>query len=234
MLPKTLTPRLFDRIAPHYDWLNHLFSLGLDLHWRRIAASQLPAQPNLTILDVATGTGDQLFFLKRQALAPVTLLGLDPSPGMLAIAAQKLKRAGLNTQVTLHAGTAEALPFPEHHADVITTSFGIRNFPDPPKALREFYRVLKPGGRAIVLELSIPESSWLKTPYLFYFRRILPWLGGIISGERGAYRYLNQSVERFPQGRDFCLWMEAAGFTRVQAQTLTLGIATVYWGERTA
>jgi demethylmenaquinone methyltransferase/2-methoxy-6-polyprenyl-1,4-benzoquinol methylase len=234
MLAKDQTPNLFDKIAKNYDRLNHIFSLGLDLAWRRAAAQHLPRQAGLTILDVATGTGDQLVALERRAAKPCKLMGLDPSPGMLGLCSRKMIRLGINGMVQLQSGKAESLPLETQSVDVITTSFGIRNFPNPQAALREFHRVLKPGGRVIVLELSLPAQPWLRIPYLFYFRRVLPWLGGLISGERGAYSYLNQSVERFPQGREFCAWLENSGFINVNSRLLTLGIASLYVGGKPA
>jgi demethylmenaquinone methyltransferase/2-methoxy-6-polyprenyl-1,4-benzoquinol methylase len=232
MFNKAHTPRMFDQLAPHYDAFNHLFSLGLDLAWRRTAAKHLPNRVGLRLLDVATGTGDQLLSLARHAKQPAVLHGMDPSSGMLEICRRKLRKANLTASVNLHTGTAEQIPFDAQSVDVVTTSFGIRNFSDPQQALQEFHRVLAPGGMVMVLELSIPSQWWIRLPYLFFFRRILPVLGGWLFGSRGAFKYLNQSVEAFPQNAAFCAWMEAAGFREVHSRPLTWGIATLYWGER--
>ena len=162
------------------------------------------------------------------------MAGLDPSPGMLKLCIRKLQAAGLGESVELLPGTAESLPFKKQSLDIVTTSFGIRNFPNPRAALREFFRVLKPGGRVIVLELTVPNAPLLRGLYGFYFRRLLPLLGGWLFNEHRAYHYLHQSVDQFPQGRAFCAWLAEAGFENVSLRTLACGIATLYGGDRPA
>lgn len=225
---------MFDRIAPTYDFLNRVLSAGIDRGWRARLAGALPQTPErLDILDLATGTGDQLFAIAKarpERIASIT--GADPSAGMLALAAKKSSAGDPNPRwVLCEAGP---LPFNDATFDAVSMSFGIRNVPDPLDTLREIVRVLRPGGRALILEFSMPRSAFVRTPYLFYFRRVLPWIGGIFSGDRTAYRYLNQTVEEFPCGPAFEEWMLRAGFEKVSGSPLTFGIATLYQGDKPA
>jgi demethylmenaquinone methyltransferase/2-methoxy-6-polyprenyl-1,4-benzoquinol methylase len=154
------------------------------------------------------------------------------SEGMLAVGREKVARLGLSDRVVLKTGDAMSIPEPDTAFDVSTMSFGIRNVLDVTDALREVLRVLKPGGRALILEFSTPESRWFRPMYFFYLRHLLPVIGGMLSGDRTAYRYLNRTIETFPSGKDFCALMERAGFTRVKAIPLTFGIASIYEGDR--
>lgn len=222
---------MFDRIAGRYDFLNHFLSLNRDKVWRKKLAGQLPNGQNLAALDLATGTADQLLAL--QATGQVTGgVGLDLAAEMMKIGRTKLTQLGLDGQFTLVRADACCLPFGDGSFDVVSISFGIRNVLDVELALREMLRVIRPGGRALILEFSLPRNVLMKKLYLFYFRRILPRLGGMISGDSHAYRYLNETVESFPYGESFCALMRTAGFTNVKGTPLTFGIATLYQGDK--
>lgn len=226
--------KMFNRIAGTYDLLNHLLSMGIDKRWRRTLASRLPAGQNLAILDLATGTGDQLISILQgnEGARFVSGVGLDPAEEMLAHGRAKLVAASLDQKARLEKGDAQALPFADASFDAVTISFGIRNVADAPLALREMYRVLKPGGRLLVLEFSLPPNFAARAFYLTYFRYVLPLIGGLISGQAAAYRYLNETVEAFPYGEAFCEWLRAAGFSKTDAKPLTLGIATLYAADK--
>lgn len=224
--------KMFNRIAPRYDLLNRLLSLRQDVAWRRKMARYLPDRPGLKLLDLATGTGDQILFLISQSDQIESAVGIDLAEEMLARGRQKVSAKGLETVIELKHGDATRIPFSDQQFDVITISFGIRNVVDVPQSLRDMYRVLKPGGRALILEFSLPANGLFRKLYLFYFRRILPLIGGLISGDMAAYRYLNQTVESFPYGRDFCDLMRDAGFVNVAFEPLTFSIAAIYRGDK--
>jgi len=223
---------MFDRISPWYDGLNRLLSLRQDVRWRKKLAEFLPQDRPLRILDVATGTADVPIFLLEKMPAVGKIVGIDPAKKMLSIGRDKIARRKLQSVVTLFPGNAMQLPFPGDVFDAVTISFGIRNVTDIGRALREMYRVLKPGGRVLILEFSLPGFPLFRKIYLFYFRRLLPGIGGLLSGAPGAYRYLNRSVETFPYGENFLKRLEASGFRRTKAVPLTFGIATLYVGEK--
>ncbi len=224
--------KMFDRIAHRYDLLNRLLSAGQDVVWRKKVGKFLPQKQKLHVLDVATGTADLLIYMRETNPAVASGVGIDMAEQMLAIGREKLAKKGLDQQFTLRTGNAEAIPFSDNQFDAATISFGIRNVTDVPKALREMHRVLKPSGRALILEFSLPNNNLLRTLYLFYFRNILPKIGGLISGDFYAYKYLNNTVETFPYGKDFCKLMEDAGFNNVRMTPLTFGIATIYYGDK--
>lgn len=240
MTPTDLQPakaeswKMFNRIAGTYDLLNRLLSMGIDQRWRRELARNLPSGNGLAVLDLATGTGDQLIsILSGENGGRFSRgVGLDPAEEMLAHGRAKLRTAGLAGKAEMQLGDAQTLPFPDASFDAVTISFGIRNVADAPRALREMARVLKPGGRLLVLEFSLPPNPAARALYLTYFRHILPAIGGLISGQGAAYRYLNETVEAFPYGEAFCEWLRAAGFFRTQARPLTLGIATLYVADK--
>lgn len=227
---KNAVPRMFDRIAFRYDRLNRILSLGLDQRWRRRVARHLPDRPALRLLDLATGTADQLLAMVGDARVECGV-GMDLAEEMLVIGRAKLDRLGLQDQVTLETGDACAIPAADGSFDAVTISFGIRNVPDVDLALREMRRVLSDGGRALVLEFSLPEGRILRGCHRFYLRHVLPRIGGWLSGDRDAYRYLNQTIESFPYGEAFCALMREAGFTRVNAHPLSGGIVTLYVGH---
>jgi demethylmenaquinone methyltransferase/2-methoxy-6-polyprenyl-1,4-benzoquinol methylase len=223
--------KMFDRIAGRYDLLNRLLSSGIDRRWRARLAAQLPPGDNLEVLDLASGTADQLIAL--HATGQVARgVGLDLAEKMLAIGRDKIGRLGLSQKLTLAVGDAENLPVQAASFDAVTISFGIRNMTDPARTLAEMYRALKPGGRALILEFSLPPNRAVRRVYLIYLRHILPRLGALISGDSSAYRYLNETIETFPYGDAFCQLMTSAGFTSVACTPLTFGIASIYAGEK--
>jgi len=222
---------MFDRIAGRYDLLNHLLSGNRDKAWRKKMADLLPARDNLNVLDLATGTADQLLTLYDGGRVDGGT-GIDMAEKMLAIGREKIEARSLSDRLHLSTGNAERIPLETDTFDVASISFGIRNMTDVPRTLAEMRRVLKPEGRALILEFSLPENRLMKWLYLFYFRYILPRLGAIISGDSGAYRYLNKTVETFPYGEAFCHLMTEAGFKNVVANRLTFGIATIYQGDK--
>ncbi len=224
-------PEMFDRIAHRYDFLNHFLSANRDKVWRKQSATYLPDGDDLKVLDLATGTGDQLLAL--YATGRVTEgTGIDLSDGMLEIGRQKLTSLGLEKKLHLEKGNAESIPFADNSFNAVSISFGVRNVVELDRTLKEMHRVLTAGGRAIILEFSLPRNALFKSFYLFYFRFILPRLGRLISGDDSAYRYLNRTVETFPYGESFCKLMNVAGFVNVKQTLLTFGIASIYVGEK--
>jgi demethylmenaquinone methyltransferase/2-methoxy-6-polyprenyl-1,4-benzoquinol methylase len=223
---------MFDQIASTYDLTNRVLSGGQDVLWRRSLANFLPKTDPLNLLDLATGTGDQILHL-LDAGAPLTgATGLDMSKDMLKHGIEKLKRRGLGSEFKMVHGDACQTPFEDNSFDCVTMSFGIRNVPDVAKCLSEMHRVLRPGGKALILEFALPRSRVFRSAYLMYFRQVLPRVGGLISGNTKAYRYLNSSVEEFPYGEAFANLMHQAGFHKVNIHQKTFGIANLYEGFR--
>ncbi|MCB9640827.1 MAG: bifunctional demethylmenaquinone methyltransferase/2-methoxy-6-polyprenyl-1,4-benzoquinol methylase UbiE [Myxococcales bacterium] len=229
---KDRTWQMFDRIASTYDPLNRMLSAGIDVRWRKRVAKHLPSHEQLHLLDLATGTGDLLITLCKEEPRIQKALGMDLSEGMLAVGREKLQKLQLPQPASLETGDATQIPVEDQSFDAVTIAFGIRNVNDVPASLREMHRVLRPKGRAIILEFSLPKSRLMRGLYLFYFRRVLPMIGSMVSGDRYAYSYLNQSVEAFPYGEAFCQMMRDAGFADVKATPLTFGIATIYQGDK--
>jgi len=225
---------MFDRIAHRYDLLNRLLSMGTDIRWRKQMAQHLPEGDALNVLDLATGTADVLISLRKHAPRVRRGVGMDMSGGMLHHGLEKLRHLGLHGPFQLVRADATCVAAASGAFDAATISFGIRNVLDVSAGLREMRRVLRPGGRALILEFSLPGNRLLRALYLFYFRNILPLLGGLISGDASAYRYLNETVESFPYGEAFCVLMRDAGFSGVRAIPLSFGIATLYVGEHAA
>jgi demethylmenaquinone methyltransferase/2-methoxy-6-polyprenyl-1,4-benzoquinol methylase len=226
--------KMFDRIAYRYDLLNRLLSFRRDVVWRKRMCKALPAGIDLKILDLATGTGDVLLGLYKQSGRIKTGVGLDKSAGMLSYGRRKLTQRNPEKALSLIRGDAMDIGTRSDVFDATTIAFGIRNVPDVPSALKEMHRVLKPGGRTLILEFSLPANPIIRTGYLFYFRHILPRIGGIVSGDFQAYRYLIETVEQFPYGEKFAILMRDAGFKNVKATPLTFGIATLYLGDKEA
>ncbi len=223
---------MFNRIAGRYDLLNRLLSLRQDVRWRKRMAEFLPEGTCLRVLDLATGTADVPVILSQKAPQIELEVGVDRAEEMLRRGREKVAKKNLVARIFLFPADAQALPFENSTFDAVTIAFGIRNVLNLDTALCEMARVLRPGGRAVILEFSLPGNSLFRAIYLFYFRHILPVLGGWISGDSRAYRYLNHSVETFPYGRNFVRHMEGAGFTQIRLQILTGGIATIYSGEK--
>ncbi|MDP6932045.1 MAG: bifunctional demethylmenaquinone methyltransferase/2-methoxy-6-polyprenyl-1,4-benzoquinol methylase UbiE [Myxococcota bacterium] len=227
------TWRIFDRIAPTYDRVNRVLSVGRDVSWRKFVVRCLPDREQLRVLDLATGTADLALTLAGDARV-AHVRGMDLSEGMLAVGTEKIHARGLANRVELERGDVADLPLDDGSHDVVTIAFGIRNVENFQRGLTEIHRVLVPGGTALVLEFSLPPNPLVRALYLPYFRHVLPRIGGWISGDPEAYRYLNRSVEAFPYGGAFCECLREAGFERVRAVPLTLGIATLYVAEKSA
>jgi demethylmenaquinone methyltransferase/2-methoxy-6-polyprenyl-1,4-benzoquinol methylase len=224
--------QMFDRIAHRYDLLNHLLSFGQDIMWRKKLRRHLPEKRPLDVLDMATGTGDQLIALAQKDGLVGKGTGMDLAEKMLEVGREKIREMGMADRLTLTQGDAVDVPVEDNSYDLLTISFGIRNVLDVPRSLKNMYRALRPGGRVLILEFSLPQNSLIRNGYLFYFRHILPKLGGLISGDYYAYNYLNKTVETFPYGDAFCSLLQDAGFTNVRAVSLTFGVATIYRGDK--
>lgn len=220
---------MFDSIAPHYDMLNHLLSLGIDRRWRRRVVGELRPSAPQRILDVATGTGDLAVALAGMS-PQVQVTGVDLSEEMIAVARRKVEACGLDGRISLESGDAEALPFDDGAFDAATAAFGVRNFSDIAKGLGEMTRTLRSGGVLAVLELSRPDGKIFGTLFRFYFHRILPAVGGLISRDRAAYRYLPSSVDEFPAPDRFLAMMTEAGLDGCRTVPLTFGVAYIYIG----
>jgi demethylmenaquinone methyltransferase/2-methoxy-6-polyprenyl-1,4-benzoquinol methylase len=229
-LKKSNVSSLFDAIAHRYDLLNHLLSGGVDLYWRRKAIDTLRDLKPRRILDVATGTGD--FAIASLRLDPESVLGVDIAEKMLAVGREKVAKKGLSKTITLMTGEAEHLAFPDGSFDASIVAFGARNFEHLEQGLSEMGRVLRPGGRIVVLEFSRPAAFPFKQIYFFYFRRVLPLIGRLVSKDPGAYTYLPDTVMKFPEGDSFLGILRTAGFATVRQERLTFGIATIYTGEK--
>ena len=225
--------QMFDNIAPEYDRLNHILSLDIDRIWRRRAVRKIAdASSPLNILDVACGTGDFAVAIARKAAAGSHITGLDLSEGMLAIGREKIFKAGLASTVSLEQGDSEDIPYGEGCFDRVSVAFGVRNFEHIDKGLKEMFRVLKKGGRLVVLELSVPQNRVIRWLYSLYFTKVLPVIGGRVSGDIHAYEYLPASVLEFPGPAKFRSMLESAGFTSVRHRAFTFGICRMYTGEK--
>ncbi|MBP9853232.1 MAG: bifunctional demethylmenaquinone methyltransferase/2-methoxy-6-polyprenyl-1,4-benzoquinol methylase UbiE [Candidatus Omnitrophica bacterium] len=224
--------KMFNRISKKYDLLNRILSLGLDISWRKKLSAFLPSQPNVKILDLATGTADVLITLVQDKANVGEGVGVDMAEQMLEIGRNKVAQKGLQGKIQLRIADANHLPFPEYSFDCATIAFGIRNMENPITVLKEMYRVLKPNGRSLVLEFSLPQNKIIRIGHVFYLRTVVPIIGWLLSGEYKAYKYLNQTIERFPYGPAFCLLMEETGFVHVKANPLLFGAATIYQGDR--
>lgn len=223
---------MFDRIAHRYDFLNRSLSFGRDVAWRKRLRKHLPTDRELLVVDLATGTADQILFLLEGPAKIREAKGYDLSEEMLSIGREKIAQKGVGDVVSLHTGDAMKSPQADGTADVITISFGIRNVEDVPTALADMRRALVPGGKLLILECSLPPNRLMRRAYLLYFRHVLPKLGGLVSGDAYAYNYLNKTVETFPCGEAFCQLMRDAGFEDVAAEPMTFGVATLYSGVK--
>jgi demethylmenaquinone methyltransferase/2-methoxy-6-polyprenyl-1,4-benzoquinol methylase len=223
---------MFNSIAPRYDLLNRLLSLRQDVYWRKKMISALALPDNGKVLDMACGTGDVMLEIYRQKGRGLTIIGSDFSPAMLQLARQKTSGRAIADTAALIAGNALHMPFKPTCFDAVTIAFGIRNIADKKSALTAFYNGLKKGGRLAVLELTTPPKGLFLSLYLFYFKRILPIIGWLVSGNPQAYHYLPESVLHFPESKDFAGMMKAAGFRNIRWRRLTIGIVTLYLGEK--
>lgn len=224
---KAQVEQMFDKIAPRYDLLNRLLSLGIDVQWRRRALRYLKNHRPETLLDVATGTAD-VALMAAKMLDPKQIVGIDIANQMLDIGRVKIRKAGLQEKITLETGDSENLRFPADSFDAVTVAFGVRNFENLEKGLGEMRRVLRPGGRVVILEFSRPRAFPFKQLYNSYFKYVLPLIGRLTSRDVRAYTYLFESVQAFPEGEDFLNILSKTGYQNPQCERLTLGICSIY------
>lgn len=219
--------RLFNSIASDYDRLNHILSLNIDKGWRRKAVKEIADKDSpVKVLDVACGTGDFTIEIARKVAAGSEVIGVDISEGMMEIGKEKILKAGVSAE--MYVADCEALPYDQNTFDRIAVGFGVRNFEHLDLGLREMCRVLKPDGKLVILELSLPSNRLVRGCYMLYFQKILPMVGGFLSGDRGAYEYLRTSVLRFPAPDKFIEMLKSAGFEQVEHRPLTFGICRMY------
>lgn len=230
MAEKANIKAMFDDIAPTYDKLNHILSLGIDNVWRRKAARYIEStQPGMT-LDISCGTADSSIALAKCGVN--NIVGIDISEGMLAVGRKKVASLGLSDKITLCHGDGENLEFEDGSADAVLVAFGIRNFEDIISGLKEIWRVLSKGGVLIVLELSVPHNSIMRFLYNLYFKNMTPFIGKIISGNNYAYHYLPDSVNNFYAPKEFMNIMIQCGFEEVRQKALSLGLCRMFSGRK--
>ncbi len=227
---KSQVAQMFNSIAHRYDFLNHFLSAGIDHYWRRRAVDELLASKPRRILDVATGTADLAIAALRAD--PEHITGVDISEGMLSVGRQKLTERHLTDRITLLQGDSEALDFPDNSFDAIMAAYGVRNFENLDRGLAEMYRVLRPGGKLVVLEFSKPRAFPMKQLYNGYFKFVLPTVGKLISQDRAAYSYLPESVQAFPDGEGFLQHLRQVGFETPKWKSLTFGISSIYTASK--
>jgi demethylmenaquinone methyltransferase/2-methoxy-6-polyprenyl-1,4-benzoquinol methylase len=242
-MPESVTPyhtssgkkeqvaEMFDNIAPKYDFLNQLLSLGIHKGWRKKSVKLLISSQPKIMLDVATGTGDFAIEANKR-LNPEKIIGVDISEGMMKFGREKLEKLGLSHKIELQVGDSENLSFAENSFDAITVGFGVRNFENLEKGLAGMFRVLKPGGTLVVLEFSRPRKFPVKQLFNFYFNRVTPFIGKVFSKDNRAYTYLPESVNAFPDGENFVSILQKTGFSSCSWQPLTFGIASIYTGKK--
>ena len=222
---------MFNDIAFRYDFLNRFLSAGIDIRWRKKAIKQLLVIDPKTILDVATGTAD-VAIMASGILKPTKITGIDISDGMLKIGREKIQKLGLQSRIELLNGDCETIKFENDSFDAVTVAFGVRNFENLEKGLSEIKRVLKPGGKLVVLEFSKPKSAVVKTMYNLYMKIICPAVGKLFSKNRSAYQYLDESINKFPEGKFFTAILENLGYRNTYSKPLSLGICSIYCGEK--
>ncbi len=222
---------MFNNIAKTYDFLNHFLSLGIDIIWRKKAINELKNDKPAWILDVATGTGD-FAFEALSVLKPQKIVGVDISQGMLDIAEQKIIKRNLSNQFEVKLGDSEKLPFADNEFDAVTVAYGVRNFENLEIGLADMLRVLKPGGKSVILEFSKPKGFPVKQLYNFYFNYITPGIGKIFSKDSRAYSYLPESVAAFPDGKNFVNLMDKVGFKNTKNRSMAFGICSIYTGTK--
>jgi demethylmenaquinone methyltransferase/2-methoxy-6-polyprenyl-1,4-benzoquinol methylase len=220
---------MFNDIAKRYDFLNRFLSAGIDIGWRKKGLKQLVAIKPSTLLDVATGTAD-VAILASSMLNIEKIIGIDISDGMLEIGREKIKKLSLENKIELFNGDSEAIKFEDNSFDAVTVSFGVRNFQDLEKGLSEIKRVLKPGGKLMVLEFSKPKIPLVKAVYNFYMKLVTPNMGRLFSKNKNAYKYLDESIKKFPEGKNFINVLDKLGYKETYNKTLSLGICSIYCG----
>ena len=227
----TQVKRMFDSIAGTYDQLNHTLSFGIDRMWRKKGIAYLRPFAPKSILDIATGTGDLAISMQRKLNAD-RIIGADISEGMMDVGRQKVAEAGLSEHISFEYQDCTALTYAEDSFDAVTAAFGVRNFEDIEQGIREMYRVLRPDGHVMILELSTPEHFPMKQLYSIYSKWVIPTIGRLFSKEQSAYSYLPASIKVVPQGKVMTDLLSRIGFSEVQARTLTFGICSLYTGTK--
>lgn len=222
---------MFNDIAFRYDFLNRFLSVGIDVLWRKKAIRQLKDVNPKIILDVATGTAD-VAIMTAQILQPEKIIGIDISDGMLNFGRKKINKLGLATLIELLNGDSETIKFDDNSFDAVTVAFGVRNFQNLEKGLSEIKRVLKPGGRLVVLEFSKPKALLVKQLYNVYMNVVAPGMGRLFSKNRNAYKYLDESIKKFPEGKNFTTILDNLGYTNTYCKPLSFGICSIYCGEK--
>jgi demethylmenaquinone methyltransferase / 2-methoxy-6-polyprenyl-1,4-benzoquinol methylase len=231
MTKKEQVAYMFNCIAGKYDFFNRFLSGGIDVGWRKKAIDELKEADLSHVLDVATGTAD-VAIMTMKRLHPKKITGIDISAGMLQLGKEKIKAAGFEKQIDLHLGDSEAIKFPDNTFTAVTVAFGVRNFENLVKGLAEMLRVMQPGATLVVLEFSKPEKNWFKGLYDFYMKLVAPGFVQVLSKHKKAYQYLNNSVQAFPEGLHFLKIMHEVGFTQTNFKKLSLGICTIYTGQK--
>lgn len=228
---KKQVAQMFDSISGTYDGLNRVISWGADIKWREFVVKKVAEVQPRKVLDVATGTGDLAIALTQ--INNVQVVGLDISEGMLSVGREKIQKKNLTDRIELVHGDSENLPFPDNHFDAVTVAFGVRNFENLEKGLSEIYRVIRPGGRLVVLETSVPERFPFRQGYFIYTKFVMPTIGKIFSKDRSAYAYLSKSASAFPYGKNFRTILDQIGYNNTQYYPKTLGgVATIYTGNK--
>lgn len=222
---------MFNDIAGKYDFMNHFLSIGIDVTWRKNAIKLLQPLHPQNILDVATGTGD-VAILTEKMLHPKSITGYDLSAGMLEVGRQKIQKLGLTDKIQMIEGDSEKMPFEDNSFDAITVAFGVRNFQNLEAGLKEMLRVLKPGGRAAIIEFSRPKNTIFKGLYKFYMNVVTPNIGKMVSKNYEAYEYLNESAKAFPERESFTQILNQCGFVAAKYKPQTMGICCIYTADK--
>ena len=228
---KEQVAKMFDDIAFRYDFMNHFLSAGIDVKWRKKAIRQLADTHPKKILDVATGTAD-MAIMASAILNPEKITGIDISEGMLDIGRKKIQKLGLQDRIELLKGDSETITFDDNSFDAVTVAFGVRNFEHLERGLKEIYRVLKPGGKLVLLEFSKPKMYGTKIVYNLYMKIVAPNMGKLFSKNRNAYQYLDESIKKFPEGKNFTNILDNLGYKNTYGKPLSLGICSIYCGEK--
>jgi len=223
---KEQVAKMFDNISEDYDGLNRVISFGIDVSWRKKVVKLVGENNPKQILDIATGTGDLALMMSQ--INPERIVGLDISEGMLQVGRQKVAKANLSNKIEMVVGDSENIPFPDNTFDAITVSFGVRNFENLDKGLTEIFRVLKPGGKFVVLETSNPTKFPFKQGYKLYTNFILPIIGKLFSKDKVAYSYLSETANSFPFGEAFNNILQKNGFKNARNTPVTFGVASIY------
>ncbi|MCO5241348.1 MAG: bifunctional demethylmenaquinone methyltransferase/2-methoxy-6-polyprenyl-1,4-benzoquinol methylase UbiE [Chitinophagaceae bacterium] len=228
---KQQVAEMFNRIAFRYDFMNRFLSVGIDKGWRKKALKQLIKEKPKVLLDVATGTGD-MAIMAYELLKPDSITGIDISEKMLEIGKEKVLKSGLEGHIQLQSGDSEAINFPSSTFDAVTVAFGVRNFEHLEQGLEEIKRVLKPGGKLVILEFSKPKITGITQLYNWYVGIVAPQMASVISKNRNAYQYLNKSVQGFPEGKTFVDILNNIGYRNTSCKKLSLGICSIYCGVK--